>query len=273
MKILILGSNGMAGHMIVKYLKMKNYELKTAAKSNSDYYLNVEDFESVKKLSLNLEQFDFVINCIGLLVQDSIARPDRAIIINAWFPKWLEYILKDTKTKIIHLSTDCVFDGKTGWYYEDDRHTETNMYGRSKSLGEIDNLKDVTFRMSIIGPEIKSNGTGLFSFVQHNTTRKIQGWTNAFWNGLTTLQLAKCIEKYINNPNHFGIYHLVNNNISIDKYNLICLINEIFSFKNEIVQTEGPKSVNKILFNSSSIDYEIPNYESQLNQLLQFYYS
>jgi dTDP-4-dehydrorhamnose reductase len=111
-----------------------------------------------------------------------------------------------------------VFDGKKGEYLEEDIHTEMNAYGSSKSNGEINNSKDITFRMSIIGTEIKSNGTGLLNWVLTNPNKELQGWDNAWWNGITTLQLAKSINLYINDPKISGVYHLVSNDNKIDKY-------------------------------------------------------
>ena len=70
--------------------------------------------------SLNFDEINFVINCVGLLVQESISRPDKATLLNSWLPHYLEYKLADTNTKLVHLSTDCVFNGLTGNYTEDD---------------------------------------------------------------------------------------------------------------------------------------------------------
>jgi len=90
MKILVVGSNGMAGHVIARYLIKENHDVVTLARHNADYSLDVENTESVKMFFFNLDQnFDFVINCIGLLVKDSNDRPDRAAIINSWFPHYL----------------------------------------------------------------------------------------------------------------------------------------------------------------------------------------
>jgi dTDP-4-dehydrorhamnose reductase len=205
------------------------------------------------------------------LVKDSIDRPDRAAIINSWFPHYLEHVYTDTHTKVIHLSTDCVFDGKKGDYVEDDVHTEMNAYGSSKSLGEINNSKDVTFRMSIIGTEIKANGTGLMNWIITNPNAELQGWDNAWWNGITTLELAKCIEKYINNPTITGVYHLVNNDNKINKYDLLLKINTIFNLNKTIVQTHGPKPVNKILIDTRKlVDFKIPSYDTMLLEMKNF---
>jgi dTDP-4-dehydrorhamnose reductase len=272
MKILVFGSNGMAGHVVVKYLKNCGHTVHTVARSNADYFLDIEKTELTKIFINEIKHdYDFIINCVGLLVKDSIERPDLAILINSWFPHYIEYAIKDSKTKLIHLSTDCVFDGSNGNYIESDFHSETNYYGRSKSLGEVNNQKDITFRMSIIGPEIKSDGTGLLQWILKNTESNISGWENAWWNGVTTLQLAKCIEAYIQNPKISGIYHLVNNYQKINKYELLKKINEIYSLNKNVIKTNGPKNINKVLINTrTDFSFEIVDYDQQLIELRDF---
>jgi dTDP-4-dehydrorhamnose reductase len=275
MRILVIGSNGMAGHMVVSYLRTKKRNVKTVARQNADFCLDIESTETAELFFNNIKKdFDFIINCVGLLVKDSIENPDRAILINSWFPHFLERTFKDSNTKIVHLSTDCVFDGADGKYTENSFHTEKNFYGRSKSLGELNNDKDITFRMSIIGPEIKDNGTGLFNFIYKNTNSELQGWDNAWWNGITTLELAKCIEKYLNNPSITGIYHLVNNTNQINKFELLNKINYIFDLDKKIVRTQGPKPINKILIDSrNEFNFEILNYDDMLTELKEYVYS
>lgn len=271
MKILVIGSQGMAGHIISKYLKNKGYEVTTSARKDSDINFDIEKAGTSDPFFDSLTKYNFVINCVGLLVKDSIDRPDRAAIINGWFPHRLEYALKDTATKLIHLSTDCVFDGKKGEYVETDIHTEMNSYGSSKSLGEVNNSKDITFRMSIIGTEIKENGTGLLHWFLNKSGSEVPGWDNAWWNGITTLQLAKCIEVYINNPTISGVYHLVNNDNQINKYDLLVKFNEIFNTGKSIIRTQGPKPVNKILIDTrQEINFEIPDYDCMIKELRDF---
>ena len=271
MKVLVIGANGMAGHVITRYLTQQGHDVSTLARSNANLIMDVENFAEIQRLNKVTNMFDFVINCIGLLVKDSNDRPDRAALINGWFPHFLEHIFSNSKTRVVHLSTDCVFDGKKGNYIESDTHTETNSYGKSKSLGEINNAKDITFRMSIIGPEIKSNGTGLFQWISTNPQQELQGWDNAWWNGITTLELAKCIEKYMLSPTITGVYHLVNNENKINKYELLCKINEIYNLGKTIVRTQGPKPVNKILIDTrKEFNFNISNYDTQLTELRTF---
>lgn len=271
MKVLVIGSNGMAGHVVTKYLKLKGYDVLTAARNNANFYLDVEDTNLTTQFLKEIkDDYDFIVNCVGLLVKDSNDRPDRASIINAWFPHAIEHAIQDSKTKLIHLSTDCVFDGLKGNYVETDVHTEMNAYGSSKSLGEVNNKKDITFRMSIIGPELK-NGTGLLHWVLSNNASELPGWTNALWNGITTLQLAKCIDTYMKNPVISGVYHLVNNQNKISKYDLLDKINKIYSLNKTVIATQGPKEINKILVDSrAEMDFNIPDYDTMILEMKEF---
>lgn len=271
MKVLVIGANGMAGHVITRYLKQQGHTVTTLARSNADIVMDIENFAEVRRLSEVSHTFDFVINCVGLLVRDSHHRPDRAALINAWFPHFLEHVFNHSKTRVVHLSTDCVFDGVKGNYVETDTHTETNSYGKSKSLGEINNDKDITLRMSIIGPEIKSNGTGLLHWIVTNTQQELHGWDNAWWNGITTLELAKCIEKYMHGPTITGVYHVVNNNNKITKFDLLSKINNIFQLDKTIVKTQGPKPVNKILIDTrNQFVFGIPDYDQMIKEMRNF---
>lgn len=272
MKIAVFGSNGMAGSMVTSYLKKQNYNVITLARNNSDINVDIENQNQLSDVVKQLVDVDYIVNCIGLLVKDSNERPDRAAIINSWFPHYLEYTFKNTNIKVIHLSTDCVFDGIKGHYREQDIHTEMNSYGSSKSLGEINNDKDITFRMSIIGPELKENGTGLLNFVLNNKSDTLNGFVDAYWNGITTLQLAKCIEQYIKTPNITGVYHVVNNDVFTSKYDLLCLINEVYNLNKTIKKSTGPKPVNKILLDTKmSMNFDIPDYKTQLMELKNYH--
>lgn len=266
MRVTVVGSQGMAGHVIVRYLAQQGHTVTAVDRVG----LDVENPLSVMKFFDNLDT-DFVVNAIGLLVAPSLARPDRAVTINSWWPQYLAHRLENTQTRLIHLSTDCVFNGAKGPYTEHDLHTETNAYGSSKSLGEINNAKDITMRMSIIGPELK-NGTGLLNWVLTNPASELPGWDNAWWNGITTLQLAKCIDQWINHPQVTGIYHVVNNSVSTEKYSLLCEINRVYQLNKQIKRTTGPKSVNKVLQDTrGEVDWQIPDYPTQLQELKDWY--
>ena len=275
MKILILGHTGMAGHVMTAYLKTQQHQVFTAGRrsdSDSNTYLDVLDTTTVDNLLNSLsETTDFVINCIGLLVKPSQDRPDLAARINSWFPQYLAYKLSDRATRLIHISSDCVFDGRKGQYIETDPTDEQNYYGRSKSLGEVNNCKDITFRTSIIGPEL-ANFTGLLDWFRLKSPQTVPGWTNAVWNGITTLQLAKCINDYMTSRSTFsGIYNLVDNNLRISKYRLLHLINEVYGCGKTVIPTQLEQTADKTLVDTRlRRNWNIPDYLTQLEQLRDF---
>lgn len=254
--ILLLGSEGMAGHIILDYLKSKSYKI---------VGLSRKDIDIEQDLSLPKEGVEYVINCIGVLGPDSDKDLKRTVFVNGYFPKYLSKYYRDTP--VIHISTDCVFDGKVGNYVESDIPTETNVYGISKGLGELDNNKDLTLRVSIIGPEIKepSKRSGLLNWVLTNSSKELTGYTKALWNGITTLELAKCIEQYLQNPVISGIYHPVNESVS--KYELLCLINEIYGLGKTILPVEGPKPVDKRLLSTKPF-FNVSSLRQQLTELV-----
>jgi dTDP-4-dehydrorhamnose reductase len=265
MNVTVLGARGMAGHVVTKYLQQQGHNVTAVTRDD----LDVENQQQVTSFFDSLNT-DFVVNCIGLLVKDCIDRPDRAALINSWFPHYVEHRLSNTHTKLIHLSTDCVFDGKQGNYFETDTHSESNAYGRSKSLGEVNNSKDITFRMSIIGPELK-NGSGLLNWALTNPNNELPGWTNARWNGITTLELARCINMYINQPTISGVYHLVSNNVRTNKYELLCKINQTYQLGKTVVATQGPKDIDKVLVDTrKEFDFKIQDYDQQLAEMRDF---
>jgi dTDP-4-dehydrorhamnose reductase len=258
-KITVLGSAGMAGHVVYDYLTSLNkYEVGGISRKEFDIE---EDLLGLVEFLENNKP-DIVINCMGLLIKASQNNPTKAIFINSLFP----HILSDLPSRIIHLSTDCVFDGKEGNYSETSLPTDTGWYGRSKALGEIRNNKDLTLRTSIIGPELKENGTGLFDWFMHQTG-EIQGFSNVMWNGITTLELAKQLD-HIVDTNLSGLYHLVTD-VPISKYGLLLLIQSVWNKTDVKVNQESNTYQNKVLINNRLGDYNpnIPNYPTQLEEL------
>lgn len=258
-KILVIGINGMAGHVIFKYLQEKNTNnvfgvARNIKPTENIFNLDVSDTVELIKI-INCYNFDFIINCIGILNKDAEDHPEKAIWFNSYFPHFLESITKDTNSKVISISTDCVFSGKNGNYIETDKKDGEGFYAVSKALGEIVNDKDLTIRTSIIGPELKKNGIGLFNWVL-NQTGEINGYTNAYWSGISTIELAKFINKIINGSNFpVGLIHLTNN-VKINKYYLLQIIKEVFELNNIEIKESGQYKVDKS-FISTRDDVEI----------------
>lgn len=271
-KILILGGTGMAGHMLYFYLRdLGKYNIKNVCYRNkltSDSFLvDIKDCAKVEDLIFK-ESPDYIINCIGILIKGS-ADIENAVFVNAYFPHFLRNIADKVESKLIHISTDCVFSGKSGKYHETSFKDADDVYGRSKALGEVLDKNHVTFRTSIIGPELKIVGEGLFHWFM-NQTGTITGYTNAIWGGVTTLELAKAIAYYINNDTITGVVHLTNG-IEISKYNLLNLFKSIWEIdKVDILKGEGTKTVNKGLLKSEKFLYEVPTYELMLAEMFDW---
>ncbi|EHP51014.1 dTDP-4-dehydrorhamnose reductase family protein [Odoribacter laneus] len=264
-KILLFGSTGMAGHITYYYLKstqkynITNVVFRTKLTEDS-IIVNVTDIEAVAKVVRSTHP-DLIINCIGVLVKGSKEHPDNAILINAYFPHLLKKLSDEIGAKLIHISTDCVFSGKKGGYTEEDFRDADDIYGRSKALGEIINEKDLTIRTSIIGPELKINGEGLFHWFM-DQSGNVNGYTKVIWGGVTTFELAKAIDVAIEKNIH-GLVQL-SNGIGISKYDLLCLFKDIWGKKDVNILPYDTYSVDKSIARSQRFIYSVPAYKKML---------
>jgi len=264
--IIVLGANGMAGHVITTGLRgdINNYNVISVARSSSEIkptiILDVSNFVGLKSL-IDSSNPDVIINCIGLLNKTAENNPDQAILINSYLPHFLVSTCKNTKTKVIHISTDCVFSGEEGSYVESSFKNGIGYYAQSKALGELNNSKDLTFRTSIIGPELNQNGIGLFHWFA-NQNIGIKGYTNAFWTGVTTIELLNAIKVALNND-LVGLYHLVHSE-KISKFDLLGLFNEVFGTGLAIVKYGG-YNIDKSLVNTrSDFAFRVKGYKEMI---------
>jgi len=266
-KLLLLGATGMAGHVAYYYLNATGkYEITNVVFRNKltddSILLDITDKLAIEQLIIEKKP-DIILNCIGVLIKGSQLFPDNAILINAYFPHLLERLAAEINAKLIHISTDCVFSGLKGNYSETDIRDADDTYGKSKGLGEVINSKDLTIRTSIIGPELKENGEGLFHWFM-NQKGQINGYTGAYWGGVTTLELVKAIDSAID-QNVVGLVHLTNGE-RISKYDLISLFKEIWKRDDIIVTPCEGKSVDKSLLKSAIFKYTVPTYAEMLSE-------
>lgn len=271
MKILVLGCNGMAGHMISLYLKEHGHDVYGFDRRPSIFIPSstgdAMDASLIKEL-IGVNQYDTVINCIGLLNQFAENNKAAAAYLNSYFPHQLAHLTEGTDTQIIHMSTDCVFCGKRGQYTEDDFRDGTTFYDRSKALGEIENDKDLTLRQSIVGPDANPDGIGLLNwFMQQHG--KVTGYTEAIWTGQTTLQLAKTMEAAAKERVH-GLYNMVPDK-SISKYELLCLFNKYIRKEKVTIIPDAKMAADKSLKRTRwGFDYRIPDYETMVAELAEW---
>lgn len=221
-KVIILGALGMAGHIMAEHLDSLNkYQIFGIARSKDTKYISkILDVRNTESLKAYIEEVkpDFIINCIGILVSKSNNELTTAIQINSYLPHYLSELGKELNYKLIHISTDCVFSGKKGQYKEDSFRDGDDNYARTKALGEVINDKDLTIRTSIIGPELKTNGTGLLDWFLKQKD-PIKGYSKAYWSGVTTLELAKQMEAFLDQDIK-GLYQLCPDD-KISKFDLL----------------------------------------------------
>jgi len=280
--ILILAAAGMAGHVISNILEQTNQYniLKTVRESNNIHchnlteqiYLDLKNQDQLKNTIIKFNP-DIIINSAGVLVQNSKDNPAEAIYINSYLPHYLNQLSTTNNFKLIHISTDCVFNGYKGQYTENDPPDATDIYGKTKALGEINTHNNhLTIRTSIIGPELKTNGTGLMHWL-FNQSGDIKGFTNAIWSGVTTLELAKfikyAVENTENSHNICGLYHLTNNN-AINKFDLITLIKAILNIEYINIIPDSNYKSNKSFINTYTNLYNVPSYKDMLLEIKNF---
>lgn len=272
MRILVLGCNGMAGHLISLYFKEQGHEVVGFARSASKLLDKtiIGDASDIRFIKQTVDEgnYNAVINCIGLLNQSAENDKAMAVLLNSYLPHYLADITKGTKTRVIHMSTDCVFAGNDGPYFEDSFPNGQTFYDRSKAMGEINNSKDLTFRNSIIGPDIKASGIGLFNWFMKQEG-PIGGYTGAIWTGVTTYTLAKAMEAALC-ENLTGLYNLVNNE-SINKFDLCSLFNKYFRAGEVEINPNNALQLDKTLIRKrNDFSFVVPSYEQQIKEMREW---
>jgi dTDP-4-dehydrorhamnose reductase len=246
-RILVLGMNGMLGHIVHDYL------LDTGKYSvfglNRKSLNALQDEKDIEKIIANYSP-NYIINCIGLINKYTSSDGELAKKINGIFPHLLSYLSIKNNYRLIHISTDCYLD--------------EDFYGKSKRLGEINDTQNLTIRTSIIGPELK-DGYGLFHWFM-SQQGEANGFTKAHWDGVTTLQLSKFIEEHIDSKNYTGIIDYRTKN-SITKHDLIKLISEIFN-KNIKILEDNREIKDKRNFNPDV--WCLKDYSTQLTELKDY---
>ena len=257
----------MLGHQVVNYfLRFHDYDVIDIALRSKlrDKTIISDVTDGVAFERVVTEQSpDFIVNCIGVLIHGS-SNVGNAIYLNAYLPHQLKKISKNINAKLIHISTDCVFSGSKGGYIESDVKDGQGVYPQTKILGEIEDDSNLTLRTSIVGPELKINGEGLFHWFM-NQQGDISGFTKSIWSGVTTIELAKAVKWSIDN--HItGLYHVTNNTI-ISKYELLKL------FQKHIKKDINIKPVDENNVDKSFIDtrllmnYKIPSYDEMISDM------
>lgn len=239
MKILVLGATGMLGHKVIEILSTR-FEVVGSVRSDVQRFqdhpvlgqtplvghVRVDDFDSMINAFSQVRP-EAVVNCIGVIKQAAEAQdPLISLAINSVFPHRLSQLCKATGSRLIHISTDCVFSGKKGSYTEDDISDAEDLYGRTKVLGEAVGDGTMTLRTSFIGRELGSQLSLVDWFISQRG-QKVNGYTQAIYTGFTSYALGTIIADILENHEDLsGLWHVSSDRIN--KYELLKLVNEAY---------------------------------------------
>lgn len=253
MRILILGADGMIGHKLAQNLE-NDFDLTVTSRKK----IYKEDLglirSSIKNIDLYKENFyqlldslkpDIIINCAGITIRRGVEKNlAETNYINSLLPHKLDYWSERNGKKLIHFSTDCVYDGLKGNYLDNEAPNATDIYGKSKAKGEINNSNSLTIRTSIIGREI-FNHTELFEWLCSMKNKEVEGYSNVLYSGITNVWIGQIINKLISdNINISGILNISSNPIS--KFDLLIKLSHAFNL-NITVKTNSKFKSNKVL--------------------------
>ena len=273
MKFLVLGSSGMAGHVIALYLKERGHKVVGFSRRPLTFLNSIcGDATDLKLLTTTIRNgsFDVVINAIGVLNNDAEADKARAVFLNSYLPHCLTEITKNSNTRIFQMSTDCIFKGNTGPYTENSFPDGDTFYDRTKALGELNDNKNLTLRCSIVGPDINLQGIGLFNWFMKQTG-KVKGYSGAIWTGLTTIELARSMLFAAEN-NASGLINLVPES-NISKFELLQLFNNYFRNSCISIEPDDKLQLDKTLIRTNfNFNFANRSYEEQIKDMRNWVY-
>jgi len=285
-RVLVLGVNGLIGHTMYRKLKQEGFEVfGTMRRAKIEFMqydflqadtiidgLDVQEISNVSEVILQIQP-SVVVNCIGITRRkDEISNSIQAIKINALLPHQIAKICQDMSIRMIHLSTDCVFSGDFGLYTEDSIPDASDMYGRTKAMGEVlDNPNCLTLRSSFLGTEI-SDRTELLEWLLSQKGRTIKGYTKAIYSGVSTVYLSSVITEILRHyPQLSGLYQIAPDT-PISKYDLLCIAKNAFNIDVEIVENDSfvsDKSLSGARL-KKVMNYRVPSWHDMLQELAEW---
>ena len=274
MKVLILGSTGVLGKNLSLFLLSQHVNIcyisrKKKIKSHT-FLKDFTNFDKLGKLILQLKP-THIVNCLGVThFNKDFNVIKKTKLINTNLPIFLSSFSLKNKINFVHISTDCVFSGKKGFYHENSKKDAIDLYGKTKSKGEVKNKYSTTLRTSFIGPETNTSKSLLNWFLKQN--KKVDGYTQAFFSGLTSLEISKIVYNFFLRKNFFynKIVNVSGNKIS--KYHLLKIIAEIFE-KNIIIKKFPHFKIDRSLDNrvfKKKTNYRVKTWRKMVKELKLF---
>lgn len=266
-RVLVLGADGMLGHALLNYISAMQFDIAgTVRKLDSGPYQGkfpIDEYkiffgvnaERIEEIARVVKEFrpTVVVNCIGIIKQNSSASADSVVYLNSFLPHAIYNICRNNSANLIHISTDCVFDGSSGNYTVFNEPNAKDLYGKSKALGEVALEGCITLRTSIIGHEIFTKSSLLEWFLAQSSP--ISGYKRAIFSGVTTDELSKVILKIIERNVYQGrTYHVASSPIS--KFDLLSKINRIYGKHIEIREDYFYKCDRTLIGDKFNEDYD-----------------
>ncbi|PJE64585.1 MAG: hypothetical protein COU90_01975 [Candidatus Ryanbacteria bacterium CG10_big_fil_rev_8_21_14_0_10_43_42] len=221
---------------------------------------------TIQRLVDVIGNVDAVINCAGVIKPHSLTNPRATLFINGALPHALSGAYKE---KLIHITTDCAYNGLTeAPYTEVSVKTPVDLYGISKVMGEP--AHSLVLRTSIIGPEVGTTSSLIEWFRSKKDEPSLNGFTNHFWNGITTYQYGNIVKKIIENRDQYpkeGTYHIFSNDVS--KYDMLTVFKEKYGYGGKIIPTEASVAIDRRLRTVHDLNAKltIPSFEEMVKEL------
>lgn len=283
-RIAIIGATGMLGSMVYGELLNRGHRLtivirdtkklpvlyKTYGRKNTTKTVQFDlttviDTNVLSDLVRRIGSVDGVINCSGIIPQQTHTTPSETVIVNSIVPHMLSLVYGD---KLIHVTTDCVFDGKQGApYFEKSMATPDSLYGTTKYVGEPKE-KSLVIRTSFVGPELDGGSVSLLGWFL-SQKKEVKGFINHRWNGITTREFARICHTIITKRTRFpktGLYHV--NSTDMTKYGMLCLFAKKYGVKTNIIPCKTPTIDRRLATTSDFCGLlHIPPFETMLDAL------
>lgn len=255
----------MLGRYVYTYLKSKNYNVVGVSRDTLDASVFNEQQLRQALIYKGVKKDDVIINCMGTIKPqvDKLGNVT-AIKVNSLFPHYLANVCEQNGYKMIHITTDCVFSGNDGLYTELSPHDCTDVYGKTKSLGEPNNCTVV--RSSIIGEEV-GQSRSLIEWVKSMKDKSANGYINHRWNGVTCLQMAKVFESIISSNKYWnGVRHIFSPEI-VNKYELVQMISDVYGLNIHLTPVDAPIKCDRSLSTIHSEKFiHIPSIKEQIEE-------
>jgi len=265
-KMLVIGAKGMLGIAVSQYFRRQGWSVKELTRSEFNIARQPAD-----GLIPYLKDISVVVNCAGVVKPRIAATSIEDVLkVNAVFPRNLAMLCKKMGVKCFHITSDCVYSGRKGLYSEEDLFDAEDIYGLSKCAGE--NKDCMTIRTSIIGEE-QGQSRNLLEWARSQKGKTVNGYTNHFWNGVTTVYLAEIIDKILTlglyKP---GIFHIFSPD-TVSKFSLMEIFNAVYDLQFTINAFEAPEPVDRSMTSINDLSAKVSTLtvREQVQQMREFF--